>query len=172
MDVATIIPSIGDSPYLEFDFGGRGRKPRAALSTLASGSMKFSHSETNPSRTSFFSQMGLDTSKVLSLELKHTRRVLLVRNPEEAGSLGDMAESSGGADGILCADSFYVPVLTVADCMPIWLFDARRNVFGLLHSGWKGTGILAEAVRLLQKDFGSNPADISAILGPCIGSCC
>jgi len=172
LDVATIIPAIGDSPYLEFDFGEKRQNPRAVLSTLAAGSMKFSHSENNPSRASFFSQMGLDKARVLSLELKHTRRVIPVFSREEAGSLGDIAGRAGGADGILCADSFYVPVLTVADCMPIWLFDAGCNVFGLLHSGWKGTGILAEAVRLLQKNFGSNPAAISAILGPSIGSCC
>jgi len=134
--------------------------------------MKFSQSESNPARDSFFARFNLDAARVLSLELRHTRRVVVVRDPEEAGALHAKAESSGGADGILCSDSFYVPVLTVADCMSIWLFDAEHTVFGLLHSGWKGTGILSEAVHAMEKDFGSKPADISVILGPSIGSCC
>ena len=172
MDLKTITPAIADSSFLEFDFGGAGQKPRALLSTLAAGTMKFSHSERNPSRDSFFGKLALDETRVLSLELKHTRRVVAVGGPADATSLRTKAEGIGGADGILCADASYVPVLTVADCMPIWLFDAGRGAFGLLHSGWKGTGILAEAVCFLERNFGSSPADISAILGPSIGPCC
>ena len=172
MDLKTISPAIADSSFLEFDFGGAGRRPRAVLSTLAAGTMKYSHSETNSSRDLFFRSLGLDEKRVLALELKHTRRVVAVRGPEEAKALGPTAEGIGGADGILCADPSYVPVLTVADCMPIWLFDAGHGVFGLLHSGWKGTGILVEALRSMEKGFESKPADISAILGPSIGSCC
>ena len=56
--------------------------------------------------------------------------------------------------------------------MPIWLFDAKRRAFGLLHSGWKGTGILEAGVLRMGAEFGCPPADISVILGPSIGSCC
>ena len=172
MDLKTVLPSVKGRDYLEFDFGGSGRKPRALLSTLAAGTMKYSHSEVNPARDLFFRSLGLDEKRVLALELKHSRRVIALRRPEDAKELRSIAEGIGGADGLLCADPFFVPVLTVADCMPIWLFDSRRGVFGLLHSGWKGTGILEEALRSMDKDFGSKPADISAILGPSIGSCC
>ena len=40
------------------------------------------------------------------------------------------------------------------------------------HSGWKGTGIAAEAVRLIGAEFGIPPDRIGAALGPCIGPCC
>jgi copper oxidase (laccase) domain-containing protein len=63
-------------------------------------------------------------------------------------------------------------VITVADCMPIFLFDSGTGAFGLLHSGWKGTGILAEAVRVMGRLYGTKPADVSAVLGPRIGACC
>ncbi|TXT43965.1 MAG: hypothetical protein FD137_1690 [Spirochaetes bacterium] len=62
--------------------------------------------------------------------------------------------------------------VTVADCMPIWLFDRRFSAYGILHSGWKGTGILSLAVDRMRKEFGCSKDDILAILGPSIGSCC
>ena len=62
--------------------------------------------------------------------------------------------------------------VTVADCLPIFLVDAGRGAFGIVHSGWKGTGIVREALRLMAQEFGTAAADVSAVLGPCIGTCC
>jgi len=56
--------------------------------------------------------------------------------------------------------------------MPIWVLDGDCGAFGVLHSGWKGTGILAEAVGVLGETFGSRPSAMSVILGPAIGRCC
>lgn len=64
-----------------------------------------------------------------------------------------------------------IPTITVADCMPIWLWDASLGAWGILHSGWKGTGILERAVRALEARGGSAAA-MSVILGPSIGVCC
>jgi hypothetical protein len=84
---------------------------------------------------------------------------------------------SDAGDGVLVGDGAVTTAdltltVTVADCMPIFLYDRRRGVKGLLHSGWKGTGILAAAVGRLQREFNSSPESIDVTLGPCIGSCC
>jgi YfiH family protein len=63
-------------------------------------------------------------------------------------------------------------VITVADCMPIFMYDMVSGAFGLLHSGWRGTGILAVAIREMASRFGTSPEDLSVYLGPGIGSCC
>ena len=44
-----------------------------------------------------------------------------------------------------------MPVVTVADCMPLYLYDSVSGVFGVVHSGWKGTGIIGEALNLAKK---------------------
>jgi copper oxidase (laccase) domain-containing protein len=41
-----------------------------------------------------------------------------------------------------------------------------------VHSGWKGTGIVVEAVRAMTIEFGSRAADIAVTIGPGIGPCC
>jgi copper oxidase (laccase) domain-containing protein len=56
--------------------------------------------------------------------------------------------------------------------MPIFVYDPDSGAYGLLHSGWKGTGILAEAIGLMGRLYGSRPGNLSVTFGPCIGSCC
>jgi len=173
MQILTLHPQPEGRYYLEFGFSSLPglASPRAILSTADSGDMRFNPVAESETRKGFFSRLGLEPSRVVSLPLKHTRRVVFMKAGEEAGALLARAAAEG-ADGIVVEDPALVPALTVADCMPIWLHDARRGVFGLLHSGWKGTGILVEAVRGMGREFGSLPGDIEAILGPCIGACC
>ena len=86
---------------------------------------------------------------------------------------GALDKISGAlADGIITADKNFMPVVTVADCMPIFLFDKATETFGIVHSGWKGTGIATEAVALMCKNHGARPENISVILGPHIRECC
>lgn len=67
-------------------------------------------------------------------------------------------------------------VLTVltADCLPILMSDRKRGVVAAVHAGWRSTtaGIAQKAVTTMAAVFGSEPADIFAALGPCIGRCC
>lgn len=58
----------------------------------------------------------------------------------------------------------------VADCGPIWLVDRARGAIGLVHSGRKGTelGILRATVERMREAFGTEPADLVGVLGPCI----
>jgi len=173
MEVTTLFLDPKGKSYLEFDFGeGAGKSPRAVLSTLELGTMKYDPDSNNPAREGFFSMLDIDPTRVLPLSLSHTRHVIAVSSESEARSLKERSAAAGGADGLVVSNTFFVPALTVADCMPIWLSDAKRKAFGLLHSGWKGTGILKEGVLRMGAEFGCRPADICVILGPSIGSCC
>ncbi|MDF2721894.1 MAG: multicopper polyphenol oxidase [Paenibacillus sp.] len=61
-----------------------------------------------------------------------------------------------------------------ADCVPIYFFDPIRRIIGLAHAGWKGSvlKIARSTVENMQNEYGSNPADIQAVVGPSIGPCC
>ena len=75
-----------------------------------------------------------------------------------------------GVDGLVTAEAGVVLAIYVADCGAIWLADRRTGAVGLLHSGKKGTesDILGAAVELMGRRFGTRPADLVAVLGPCI----
>lgn len=65
-----------------------------------------------------------------------------------------------GADGHVTVSPGLLLTVTVADCIPVYLIDPRRNAIGLLHCGWRGTaaGILQRGVqRLLEATCGAGP---------------
>lgn len=61
-----------------------------------------------------------------------------------------------------------------ADCNVLLLHDPVRRSSGAAHAGWRGTaaGIAAETVRVMAEDYGCDPADLRAAIGPAIGPCC
>jgi YfiH family protein len=75
------------------------------------------------------------------------------------------------ADGLISATPAVTLFMRFADCVPILLFDPRKQAVGLVHAGWLGTvrRIASLAVRSMGSAFGSNPADILAGVGPSIG---
>jgi YfiH family protein len=73
---------------------------------------------------------------------------------------------------ILLTDNPQVTLfMRFADCTPILLYDLKKDVIGIVHSGWLGTvrGATRSAVEAMQERYGSNPADILAAIGPSIG---
>lgn len=58
----------------------------------------------------------------------------------------------------------------IADCAAIYLVDPVIRSIALLHSGKKGTelNILSEAVRKMTAAYGTNPADLTCVVSPCI----
>ena len=61
--------------------------------------------------------------------------------------------------------------IRTADCVPILLYDPIQYAAAAIHSGWKSTiqEISKYTVELMQKEFGTNPNDIIAGIGPSIG---
>ncbi len=58
-----------------------------------------------------------------------------------------------------------------ADCVPILLYDPVRRVIAAVHSGWKGTvlKISQGVIDMMEEVFGTDPEDLRAVIGPCIG---
>jgi hypothetical protein len=67
-----------------------------------------------------------------------------------------------------------VVAVKTADCIPILLVDERRRAVAAVHAGWRGTaaGIAGRAVDAMREQFGSEPSDLHAAIGPGIGECC
>ncbi len=77
-------------------------------------------------------------------------------------------------DGIYTNEPGVALVCFSADCTPILLHDPVRHAAAAVHAGWRGTakGIAARCVEAMIRDFGTDPADLQAAIGPCIGPCC
>ena len=77
-------------------------------------------------------------------------------------------------DGLYTDEPGVALVCFSADCTPILLHDPVRHAVAAVHAGWRGTakGIAARCVEAMVRDFGTDPADLQAAIGPCIGPCC
>jgi polyphenol oxidase len=78
------------------------------------------------------------------------------------------------ADAAATRQSGLALAVQTADCVPILLVDTRRRAIAAVHAGWRGTlaRIVVKTIGRMQLEFGSQPEDISAALGPAIGRCC
>ena len=61
-------------------------------------------------------------------------------------------------------------VIRVADCGPVYFYDPAKRVIAVAHSGRKGTegNIVGATIEALRSSYGSVPADLLVLLGPCI----
>jgi hypothetical protein len=61
-----------------------------------------------------------------------------------------------------------------ADCSPVLVVDPKKRVVAAIHAGWRGTlaRIVAKTIGQMQMEFGSEPKDLLAAIGPTIGGCC
>lgn len=77
-------------------------------------------------------------------------------------------------DGLIITKPDTVIALRFADCTPLIFYDAINKIGAVSHAGWRGTAakIGVETVKRMQKDFGTNPSDIIALIGPAISVCC
>lgn len=102
-------------------------------------------------------------------------RSVLERGPEGSaeGGRGPSLLLAGRTDGLVTSERGILTVVTVADCVPVYLFDPASSVLALVHAGWRGTagGILARAVEAAVR-AGARVSELRVHLGPAIcGDC-
>ena len=140
----------------------------AGISLRAAGDLRLGA----PARRPFFQALGFPPDRVYACRQVHSRRVLALRACDPAASAAPEVIAEAEADGLACGRADCLLSVTVADCLPIFVYDRRGGPFALLHSGWQGTGIVTEGVRVLVHEYGADPGSLVAVLGPGIGSCC
>jgi polyphenol oxidase len=77
-------------------------------------------------------------------------------------------------DGVVSNRAGFVLSVRVADCLPVLLADPVHRAVGAFHAGWRGTlaRIVEKGVGELRRNFGSDPAEMKAAIGPGIHRCC
>lgn len=107
--------------------------------------------------------IGLVTIKQMHSGL--TRRVGRADAAERASLWGD---------GLMTGEPGVLLGIQTADCLPILIADQQRRAVAAFHAGWRGTlkGIVEQGIAAMRKEFGSDPQDLTAAIGPGIGACC
>ncbi len=122
-------------------------------------------------RRLLFRTFGISLERSVWCRQIHTDGVVVV-GAEDAGR-GSTEEDSIVQDAdALVTDTPGLPLcVTLADCVPVVIFDPVRRVLGLAHAGWGGTvsRISSRTVEVMRERFGCDPAGIVAAIGPSIG---
>lgn len=77
-------------------------------------------------------------------------------------------------DGLITNEPGVVLATFYADCVPLYFVDPVKKAIGLSHSGWRGTvnKMGLKTVQMMEKTYGTNPADLVAAIGPSICVSC
>ena len=95
------------------------------------------------------------------------------RGPEWA-RLGKNKALETAGDGLITSAAGVLLGVGVADCFPVIVADRKRRAVGVFHAGWRGTvqRIVEKGVGEMRRQFGCDPEDLVAAIGPGIGACC
>lgn len=117
--------------------------------------------------------LGVEPGDMVCSKQTHTTNVRVVTEEDRGKGITKSLDYTD-VDGLitnvpgLCLVTFY------ADCVPLFFVDPVHRAIGLSHSGWRGTvGKIGKVtVEMMQKEYGTNPKDVIAAVGPSICQDC
>jgi len=100
----------------------------------------------------------------------HSADVRVVRDFEDAKQNNDKDK----CDAIVSNVPNVLVGVKTADCVPVLLGDAKTKTFAAVHAGWRGTldSIVVNAINKMREEFGVNPQNIRAAIGPAASGKC
>ena len=115
--------------------------------------------------------LGFSPEDVVNARQIHSDIVVKV-GPEHRGKLMEPG-ASPECDALITNTPGIALYVSTADCTPILLWDPVTGAVGAAHAGWRGTaaGIAGKTVRAMVREFGCDPRDIHAAIGPNAGAC-
>lgn len=113
-------------------------------------------------------------SAALGLSTVFTMRQVHGDGIVAVGHVGHHSPSVSDGDGCYTT-SLDTPLgITVADCLPVYLFARDQRGIGIAHCGWRGTvaQLAPKLAYQLAAAAGTEPTALSFALGPCICPSC
>ncbi len=120
----------------------------------------------------FCSAIGADVNGIVMSNQIHST---VIRTVTPADVKADLYDPEGyQCDGLITDVPGLALTIFSADCIPVLLYDPVKRVIAAVHAGWRGTAgdIAGKAARQMQAEYGSDPPQILAAIGPGISRCC
>lgn len=125
-------------------------------------------------REVFFEGIGLYAGTMVTCQQVHGTNIAKVTKDDRGRGAKIYENAIPDTDALITNEPHLPLLLFFADCTPILIADPVKKAIGVAHGGWKGTvgGIAMKTVDALVRNYGSDPADMVAGVGPAIGPCC
>ncbi|MEK0313083.1 peptidoglycan editing factor PgeF [Cohnella sp. 56] len=152
--------------------GGQSLAPRASLNTALH--VEDDEAAVIANRRAIAEALDWPFEAWTCAEQVHGKRVYRVTSEDRGRGRQSRESAIQDADALITDESGILLVMYFADCVPLYFYDPKRGALGLAHAGWKGTvaDIAAATVAAMSREYGSEPAELYAAIGPSIGGCC
>lgn len=116
-------------------------------------------------------ELGIVAENFVFQQQEHTKNITVVKKDHGGKGFYNYEEGFANNDAMITAEKDLCLMIMGADCVPVLLYDPVKKIIGAAHAGWRGTvqGIATTTVNVMLKEFGCNPNDIVAGIGPSIG---
>lgn len=162
-------PMLEETDIVKHGFSTRiGGVSQGIFSTM---NLSFSRGDLDENVTENFRRManaiGVDEQMLVKSVQTHTTNVHCVTEENRNEILHDV-------DGLITNVPGVCLVTSYADCVPLFFVDPVNKVIALSHSGWRGTvGKIGQVtIEKMVAEYGTNPKDIKAAIGPSICQDC
>ncbi len=120
------------------------------------------------------SQLDVSLDRFVFLEQTHSDHIHIATKADAGKGAFDFESALQDIDALITTEKGLMLTVVNADCVPILIYDAQKQVIAAVHSGWRGTvkKILTKTIQTLFDSYGSKPTGIYAAIGPSIGVCC
>jgi YfiH family protein len=115
-------------------------------------------------RARLHAAFGIGMGELAGLAQVHSAEIVRADGPAARGA------EPIRADGMMTDRAGFWCRISIGDCQPVALYDARNRALAMLHAGWAGTAqrIVSVALERMRAEYGTKPRDVHAALGPCI----
>jgi len=148
--------------------GGTSRSPRASLNV--SYGVGDGDTDVIQNRRRIAQCLGAD--HLVFARQRHGRRVWAVRDGD--GRQESSNDAPPIADAMVTDRPGQLLVIQVADCQPVFIYDAQRHVVANIHSGWRSSieNVIGSTIGIMSREYNCRPEDMVAAIGPSLGPCC
>ena len=114
--------------------------------------------------------LGLSARDIVLPHQVHDTQVYVVGDEYIAADEAERARLIDGIDALVTTQTGLCIGVSTADCVPVILYDTHLRVAAAVHAGWRGTvaRIVSKTLAVMATNFGSQPQDIKAVIGPSI----
>lgn len=118
------------------------------------------HETVMKNRARFFGSLGIAEASLVHGNQVHSDGVSIVTKPGLYPHTDALITSQKGLN----------LVISIADCMPVMIYDKTNGVVANIHSGWRGTqkNIVGKTISIMKADFGTDPLELLVFMGPAI----
>ena len=121
--------------------------------------------QTKQNQKKIFDKINVDQNQTVKIIVAHTSQLKIIEKFQP------IIEN---IDGVITRQKNLYFALPTGDCIPLIIYDSKKEILAFLHVGWRGVvgKITTKAVKAMTKQFGCNPTELLAYLGPAIDKEC